>query len=140
MKSAVEVVAIGNELLLGETVDTNAAWLGRRLAAAGIRVVRRSAVGDVAADIGEAVREALARTGAVLCTGGLGPTRDDLTKPVVAALFGRELELDEGQLERVRERFARRGLVMPASNRTQAEVPRGATVFPNPRGTAPGLA
>ncbi len=140
MKSAVEIVAIGHELLLGETVNTNAAWLGRRLAGAGIRVVRRAVVGDVAGDIHEAVRDALERTGAVLCTGGLGPTRDDLTKPVVAALFGRELVLDEALLERVRERFTRRGIEMPASNRSQAEVPAGATVFPNPRGTASGLA
>ena len=137
---AVEVVAIGNELLLGETVDTNAAWLGRRLAGAGIRVVRRSTVGDVAADIRAAVSEALERTGAVICTGGLGPTPDDLTKPVITELFGSELVLDEAILAQLQERFRRRGIEMSPNNRVQAEVPVGATVFPNPRGTAPGLA
>ncbi len=138
-QAAVEIVAIGNELLLGATVDTNAAWLGRRLGSAGIPVVRRATVGDVAADIRAAVSEALARTGGVICTGGLGPTRDDLTKPVVAELFGRELVLDEALLERLRARFRSRGIEMSPNNRTQAEVPAGATVWTNPRGTAPGL-
>ncbi len=137
--AAVEIVAIGNELLLGETVDTNSAWLGRRLASAGIRVARRAVVGDVAGDIRAAVGEALARTGGVLCTGGIGPTPDDLTKPVVAELFGRALELDDGLLEKLRERFRRRGIEMSPNNRTQAEVPAGALVLPNPRGTAPCL-
>ncbi len=137
MPANVEIIAIGNELLLGETVDTNAAWLGRRLASAGIRVARRATVGDVAGDIREAVAEALARTGGVLCTGGLGPTPDDLTRPVVAGVFGRKLELDDALLEKLRERFRRRGIEMSPNNRTQAEVPEGALVLPNPRGTAP---
>ena len=137
--AAVEAVAIGNELLLGETVDTNAAWLGRRLGSAGVRVVRRATVGDVAADIRAAVAEALERTGGVICTGGLGPTPDDLTKPVVADLFGRELLLDDAMLERLRARFRARGIEMTPNNRSQAEVPAGAIVFPNPRGTAPGI-
>lgn len=137
---AVEIVTIGDELLLGETVDHNSAWLGRVLAAAGIRVRRRATVGDDAASIRAAVEEALDRTGVALCTGGLGPTRDDLTKPVVAELFGRELVLDEALLEQLSSRFSERGIRMAAVNRTQAEVPRGAVVFPNSRGTAPGLA
>lgn len=136
-----EIVTIGNELLLGETVDSNAAWLGRRLSAEGIRVVRRATVGDRAADIREAVSTALDRSGAVLCTGGLGPTRDDVTKKVVAELFGVPLRLDEAMLERLRRRFEELGRAsMAESNRTQAEVPEGATVFENARGTAPGLA
>ncbi|MBX6362233.1 MAG: competence/damage-inducible protein A [Gemmatimonadetes bacterium] len=138
-EAAVEIVAVGNELLLGETVDTNAAWLGRRLAAVGVRVARRATVGDTAADIRDAVTEALERTGAVICTGGLGPTPDDLTKPVVAAIFRRELVLDAALLEALRRRFEARGIRMAPNNRTQAEVPAGATIFPNPRGTAPGL-
>ena len=137
---AVEIVTIGDELLLGETVDHNSAWLGRVLASAGIRVRRRATVGDDAAGIRDAVGQALERTGVVLCTGGLGPTRDDLTKPVVAELFGRDLVLDEALLEQLDRRFSERGIRMAAINRTQAEVPRGATVFPNSRGTAPGLA
>lgn len=136
---ALEIVTIGDELLLGETVDHNSAWLGRVLASVGIRVCRRATVGDDAAGIRDAVGQALERTGAVLCTGGLGPTRDDLTKPVVAELFGRELVLDEALLEQLNRRFSERGIRMAALNRSQAEVPRGATVFPNSRGTAPGL-
>ncbi len=135
-----EVLTIGTELLLGHTIDTNAAELGRALAAAGVEIVRRTTVADRPAAIREAVAEALARTGAVLTTGGLGPTRDDITKKVVAELWHRPLELDPVALEALEARFKRLGRwPMPAVNRTQAEVPRGATVLPNPRGTAPGL-
>lgn len=135
----IELVSIGDELLLGETVDTNAAWLSRSLAARGMRVVRRTTVGDDASDIRAAVSGALERTGAVLCTGGLGPTRDDLTRPVVAELFGRALSVDADILEALCARFAALGREMAASNRTQAEVPEGAIVLPNAHGTAPGL-
>lgn len=135
----VELVSIGDELLLGETVDSNAAWLSRSLATRGIRVVRRATVGDDASDIRAAVADALERTGAVVCTGGLGPTRDDLTRPVVAELFGRALRVEPGLLNALRARFAALGRDMAASNRTQAEVPDGAVVLPNPHGTAPGL-
>src|SRR5882762_2519410 len=86
-----------------------------------------------------AVAEALERTGFVITTGGLGPTRDDMTKREVAALFGKALELDAAVLRSLEERFRRLGRPMPVVNRTQAEVPDGATVLPNPRGTAPGL-
>jgi nicotinamide-nucleotide amidase len=137
---AVEILTIGNELLRGDTIDGNAAWLGRRLGAVGIRVVRRATVGDDAAVIRAALGEALARTGTVLCTGGLGPTSDDLTRPAVAAFYGRALHLDAAVLEQVERRFAARGIAMPPSNRVQAEVPAGAHVFANPAGTAPGLA
>jgi nicotinamide-nucleotide amidase len=136
----IEIVTIGDELLLGETVDRNSAWLGQRLAAAGIRVVRRASVGDDAAAIKDAVAQGLERTGVVLCTGGLGPTRDDLTKPAVAELFGRELVLDPGLLDRLEQRFRERGQTLTELGRTQAVVPAGATIFPNSRGTAPGLA
>ena len=137
---AVEIITIGDELLLGETVDHNSAWLGQVLARVGIRVARRAAVGDDAAAIKDAVAAALERTGVALCTGGLGPTPDDLTKPAVAELFGRDLVLDEALLRELERRFAERGVQMAAINRTQAEIPRGAMVLPNPRGTAPGLA
>ena len=89
-----EVVTIGDELLLGFTLDTNGAHLARELAQYGITVVRRTSVGDGAHDIGDAVGQALDRTGAVITTGGLGPTSDDLTKPSVAAIFGRGMYLD----------------------------------------------
>jgi nicotinamide-nucleotide amidase len=134
-----EVVTIGTELLLGQTLDTNAAELGRALAAAGVEVVRHSSVADRPEAIRAAVTDALARTGFVITTGGLGPTRDDITKREVAALFGKALALDDAVLRSLEDRFRRLGRPMPAVNRTQAEVPEGATVLPNPRGTAPGL-
>jgi nicotinamide-nucleotide amidase len=134
-----EVVTIGTELLLGLTPDTNAAELGRALAAAGVEVVRHVSVPDRPDAIRTAVADALARTGFVITTGGLGPTRDDMTKREVAALFGKPLALDAAVLRSLEERFRRLGRPMPAVNRTQAEVPAGATVLPNPRGTAPGL-
>lgn len=140
MSAAVELVTIGDELLLGTTVDTNSAWLGQTFTEAGIRVMRRATVGDDDAAIRAAVREALDRTGTVVCTGGLGPTADDRTRPVIAELFGAELRLDEDVLEAIRDRFRRRGRVMAEINRIQAMVPEGATVLANPRGTAPGLA
>ena len=134
-----EVITIGSELLLGQIVDTNAAELGRALAGAGAEVVRHLSVPDRPDAIRAAVSEALERTGFVITTGGLGPTRDDMTKLEVAAIFDKPLRLDEGVLRSLEERFRRLGRPMPAVNRTQAEVPEGATVLPNPRGTAPGL-
>jgi nicotinamide-nucleotide amidase len=134
-----ELLTIGTELLLGYTVDTNAVELGRALAAAGAELARRTTVPDRPDAIRAAVAEALDRTGFVLTTGGLGPTRDDMTKTVVAELLGKRLVLDEPLLASLETRFRRLGRPMPAINRTQAEVPEGATVLPNPRGTAPGL-
>ena len=135
-----EIVTIGTELLLGYTLDSNGAELGRALAAAGVEVVRRTSVPDRREAIRAAVAEALERTGFVISTGGLGPTRDDLTKTVVAELFGRTLVLDDALLAALEARFKRMGRwPMPPANRSQAEVPEGATVLPNPAGTAPGL-
>jgi nicotinamide-nucleotide amidase len=134
-----EVVTIGTELVLGQILDTNAVDLGRDLAAAGIEIVRRTSVADRPDMIRAAVAEALDRTGFVITTGGLGPTRDDMTKNEVAAIFKKPLILDEAVLQSLQERFRRLGRPMPDVNRTQALVPAGATVLPNPRGTAPGL-
>ncbi len=134
-----ELVTIGTELLLGFTVDTNGAEVARALAEIGVSVVRRTSVGDSPDAIRDAVRGALDRTGAVLTTGGLGPTRDDLSKRVVAELFQVPLDFDAGVWDALVERFARIGRVPVESNRSQAEVPRGATVLPNRWGTAPGL-
>ena len=134
-----EVLTIGTELLLGLTVDTNAAELGRALAAAGAEITRRTTVADRPEAIRTGVAEALDRTAFVITTGGLGPTRDDMTKTVVADLFDKPLVLDERLLADLEARFKKLGRPMPALNRTQAEVPDGATVLPNPRGTAPGL-
>jgi nicotinamide-nucleotide amidase len=137
----VEIVTIGDELLLGYTVDTNAAHIGRELASLGIEIRRRSTVGDAAAEIADAVSLALARTGAVITTGGLGPTADDLTKPAIAALFGREMVLDESVLSRIEGMFRSRGYPgpMPATNRQQAMVPAGARILHNRHGSAPGI-
>jgi len=134
-----EVLTIGTELLLGYTVDTNAAELGRALAAAGAEITRRTTVADRPEAIRAGVAEALDRAGFVITTGGLGPTRDDMTKTVVAELFGKRLVLDERLLAGIQARFDRLGRTMPAINRTQAEVPEGAVILPNARGTAPGL-
>ena len=134
------VVTVGEELLSGETVDTNGSWLSKRLASLGIPVTKRLVVGDDPNSIQDAVSEGVRLAELVLVTGGLGPTSDDLTRAAVADLFGLELQLDQDVLEELRERFRARGLGdLPPSNIVQAQVPRGALVIPNTRGTAPGL-
>jgi nicotinamide-nucleotide amidase len=137
----VEIITIGDELLLGFTTDTNAAYLARILAAEGVEIVRRASVGDDGEAIADAVRDALDRTGAVITTGGLGPTADDLTKPAIAAVFGRKLELREDLVAMIEERFRTYGFKgpIPASNRQQALVPQGAHVLENRHGSAPGI-
>jgi len=135
-----EIITIGDELLLGYTVDTNAAHLARELASMGVSIVRRATVGDDANDIASAVREALDRTGAVITTGGLGPTSDDRTRPAIAELFGRDLVPDEDRWEALRALWKERGRgEIPETNRTQIMIPRGATVLTNRHGTAPGI-
>jgi len=135
----IELVTIGTELLLGMTVDTNGAEISRALAAHGVQVTRRTSVADRGDEIRDVVADALRRTGAVLTTGGLGPTRDDITKRVVADLFNAPLEFDETIWAGLLARFARLDRKPSESNRSQAEVPRGATVLTNRWGTAPGL-
>jgi nicotinamide-nucleotide amidase len=137
----VELFTIGDELLLGFVVDTNAAHIARTLAEAGILVVRRSTVADDPAIIVSAVGEALDRTGAVITTGGLGPTSDDLTIPSIAELFGRPLALNEQILAGIEERFRALGYKhgMPAGNRQQAMLPEGGTILHNNHGSAPGI-
>ena len=140
LTSIVELVTIGDELLLGFTVDTNGAYLARRLAERGIAVGRRTAVGDDKLAIAEAVREALLRTGGVITTGGLGPTSDDVTRDAVADVFGRDLRIDAAHLEWMRERWRSRfGRDMPESNRRQAMIPAGARKLDNRHGSAPGV-
>jgi nicotinamide-nucleotide amidase len=137
----IEVVTIGDELLLGFTIDTNGAHLARELSQYGVTVARRTSVGDGAGEIAGAVGEALDRTGAVITTGGLGPTSDDCTKPSVAALFGREMQLDESIVESLRQRWKARGWPgdLPESNKQQALIPSGATILENRHGSAPGI-
>src|SRR5688500_1509569 len=135
-----ELVTIGDELLLGYTIDTNAAHIARELSALGVSIVRRATVGDTAADIVSAVRDAIERTGAVITTGGLGPTADDLTRPAIAELFGRDLVPDEERWEKLRAMWNQRWhREIPESNRAQIMIPRGAQVIENRHGSAPGI-
>jgi competence/damage-inducible protein CinA-like protein len=137
----VELITIGDELLLGFTIDTNAAHISKTLAAAGFEIVRRTTVGDAAEKIAAAVSEALDRTGAVITTGGLGPTSDDLTKPAIAKIFGRRMKLDESIATDLERRWRARfpTSAFPATNRLQAEIPEGATILTNRHGSAPGI-
>ncbi|PYP42080.1 MAG: competence/damage-inducible protein A [Gemmatimonadetes bacterium] len=134
-----ELVTIGTELLLGFTIDTNSAFAGQALAEIGVRITRRTSVPDEPGAVRDAVGEALARSRLVITTGGLGPTRDDLSKNAVAELLGLPLEFRPEIWEALTVRWSRMGRKISERNRCQAEVPRGATVLPNPRGTAPGL-
>jgi nicotinamide-nucleotide amidase len=136
----IEILTIGDELLLGFTIDTNGAHLARELAAIGIEIVRRGSVGDSPEEIATAVREALDRTGAVITTGGLGPTADDMTKPSIASLFGRAMTMDAEHLAWLEERWRTRfGAELPVSNRQQALMPEGARKLVNRHGSAPGV-
>ena len=137
----IEIVTIGDELLLGYTIDTNAAFLARQLAAAGVEINHRTTVGDNAPDIAGAVAQGIDRTGAVITTGGLGPTADDRTKAAIGELFGRELLLDQATVDSMKERWAKLKRLgpFPESNIAQAMIPAGATILPNRHGTAPGV-
>jgi len=137
----IEVITIGDELLLGFVVDTNAVHLARVLSGVGVEITRRCTVPDNADAIAASVQEALDRTGAVITTGGLGPTSDDMTKPAIAALFHRELRLDEQIVALIEQRFRSFGFTgpMPPGNRQQAMIPQGAVIIPNAHGTAPGI-
>jgi nicotinamide-nucleotide amidase len=134
-----EVVAVGTELLLGQIVDTNSAWIGEQLAASGIASHHQVKVGDNLARIADALRLALGRADAVIVGGGRGPTHDDITREAMASVMGVELVPDEAVAARIREMFAARNRAMPDNNLRQALVPVGATVIPQTRGTAPGL-
>lgn len=137
----IEIVTIGDELLLGFTIDTNSAHLARELAGIGVEITHRASVGDNAADIAAAIEQALDRTGAVITTGGLGPTADDMTKTSIALLFGRAMHLDEAIIDAMKARWARlkRTGPFPESNIAQAMIPDGATILPNRHGSAPGI-
>lgn len=134
-----EIITIGDELLIGQVVDTNSAWLGRTLSEDGIKVTQITSVQDDPNQIMRTVNEALARVSIVLVTGGLGPTRDDITKHTLAKLFGMKLVRDEQVYETVRRQLAVRGIAFNELNQEQALVPDGCTVLPNRNGTAPGM-
>lgn len=135
----VEVIAVGTELLLGQIVNTNAAELGMRLADAGLDHFHQSVVGDNLQRVADAIRLAVMRSDAVIITGGIGPTQDDLTREALCAAAGVEMLFSEDYAGRLRTWWERRGREMPASNLKQAEYPDGAEMIRNPKGTAPGL-
>ncbi len=134
-----EVIAIGDELTSGQRLDTNSQWLSAELGVLGVPVVFHTTAADTLEAGVEAFRAAADRADLVVATGGLGPTADDLTRDVLAAVAGSPLELSPEALTAVESRFARRGMPMPESNRRQAVFPRGSRIIPNPEGTAPGI-
>src|SRR2546421_1335436 len=134
-----EIIAIGSELLAPDRTDTNSLWLTEQLNRIGIDVKLKTIVGDDDARLEEVVKDAVKRSRVVITTGGLGPTEDDITRKVVARALGKRLSLDESVLNEIRARFQSFGVNMPERNSRQAMVIDGATVLPNPNGTAPGL-
>ncbi len=134
------ILAIGDELLIGQVVNTNASWLGERLTRIGWKVRRVVTVGDDPEAMREEMERAAAASDAVIMCGGLGPTHDDRTREVICALLGCELEMDEPQLERIRQRFAKVGLELNERSRRQALAPSTCRRLPNDYGSAPGLA
>ncbi len=134
-----EIIAVGSELLTPDRVDTNSLFLTRELNRLGIRVIHKAVVGDAPEEMRSSFRHALDRADVVVSSGGLGPTDDDRTRETVAELLGRKLRRDDALLRHIQERFRRSGRVMAEINVRQAMVPEGATILPNPRGTAPGL-
>ena len=135
-----EILCVGTELLLGEVVNTNAAFISKELADLGISVYHQSVVGDNPARLAEELRVALKRSDLVVMTGGLGPTCDDLTKETAASVFGLDLVMDEQSLAEIHKFFKKVCKKMTANNEKQALVPRGCTVLSNEWGTAPGMA
>ena len=138
-KIVASIITIGDELLIGQVVDTNSAWMGQELNKNGIWVAHRIAVGDIRDDIWQALDAESRRSKLILITGGLGPTAGDITKPVLCDYFGGKLVVDESALDNVKKIFTRLQRPMIARNLQQAEVPDTCTVIPNHRGTAPGM-
>jgi nicotinamide-nucleotide amidase len=134
-----EIIAVGSELLTPYRLDTNSLWLTDELNKIGIRVIHKAVVGDSRDEMRSSFRQALDRADLIIASGGLGPTDDDRTRETVAELLDRKLHLDEAIVREIQERFRRFARTMPEINKRQAMVPEGATVLPNPRGTAPAL-
>src|SRR5579871_5097013 len=140
MKLSASIITIGDELLIGQVIDTNSAWMAQELNKNGIWVTRRVAVGDVRKDIVQALDEESTRSSIILITGGLGPTADDITKPLLAEYFGGKMVVNEEALANVKmifEKILKRPMI--ERNLQQAEVPDCCTVIQNRRGTAPGM-
>jgi len=136
---AAEIITTGTEILLGDIVDTNAAWIAQQVREVGVNLYYKTTVGDNEPRVRGVLETSLARSDILLITGGLGPTADDITREAIAHATGRPLVRDEAIVERLRQRFARWGSAMTENNLRQAFVPQGATIIPNPVGTAPGF-
>ena len=134
-----EFIAIGTELLLGQIVNSNAAWLGEQLALAGIDCVYHVTIGDNRQRMHDTIQQALDRSDAVIVSGGLGPTQDDITREVIADVMKVGLIRDDEIAERIRHRFESRGRIMSENNLKQADIPDGGVAIPQMPGTAPGL-
>jgi nicotinamide-nucleotide amidase len=134
-----EFVAIGTELLLGQIVNSNAAWIGEQLALAGIDCLYHVTIGDNRQRMRDTIQQALDRSDAVIVSGGLGPTQDDITREVIAEVMGVGLTRDDEIADRIRHRFESRGRVMSENNLRQADIPDGGMAIPQMPGTAPGL-
>ena len=135
----VEVLAVGTELLLGQIVNTNGAEIGERLADAGFDHFHQTVVGDNLGRVADAIRTAVGRSDALIITGGIGPTQDDITREAICEAAGVEMRFSDDYADRLRSWWERQGRVMPETNLQQAEYPDGAEMFDNPKGTAPGL-
>ena len=135
----VELISVGTEILLGNIVTTNAAYLSEKCAALGLSCYYQDVVGDNEERLAETIRLALSRADIILLSGGLGPTEDDLTKEVAARVMGRNLYLHEESKTAIQNYFEKRGLEITDNNWKQAMVPEGCIVLDNPNGTAPGI-
>ena len=138
-RNSAAVISVGDEILLGQTVDSNSAYIARSLSAIGVLVGEMKTTPDRAESIIVAVKETVGKYGVIVVTGGLGPTSDDLTRPALAKYFGRELVFREDLLKKIEERFSSRGVKMPETVKVQAYFPSGAEAIPNQYGTAPGI-
>lgn len=134
-----DIITIGDEILIGQIIDTNSAWIAARLGEIGVSIRRKYSIGDRRKEIIEAVNESLAKSEVTIITGGLGPTKDDITKRVLAEIFDSEMVCDKATYERVERMMAARGIAFNDLNKGQAMVPECCTVLPNYKGTAPGM-
>lgn len=134
-----DIITIGDEILIGQIIDTNSAWIAARLGEIGVSIRRKYSIGDRREEIISAVEESLAKAEVTIITGGLGPTKDDITKRVLAEIFNSQLICDTETYERVERMMAARGIAFNDLNKGQAMVPECCTVLPNHKGTAPGM-
>ena len=139
MTPNIELVSIGSELLLGQIVDTNSAWISQRLAEVGANTYYKTTVGDNLRRMVEVLSQAVNRSDVVITGGGIGPTQDDLTREAVAEVFGVEVVTHEESMQELRDRYQRRGFIVTKNNEKQAQIPEGAKVVKNPNGTAPAF-